>query len=83
MSEEDRAIFDQLIKESTEEEFSTFKADIEVAKKDAEAAGTQFCYPDANELRERCMPLLNRIANQSEVTKKIYDAVVALREEAE
>ena len=83
MSEEDRAIFDQLIKESTEEEFSTFKADIEVAKKDAEAAGTQFCYPDTNELRERCMPLLNRIANQSEVTKKIYDAVVALREEAE
>ena len=71
------------MKESTEEEFSTFKADIEVAKKDAEEAGAQFCYPDTNELRERCMPLLNRIANQSEVTKKIYDEVVALREEAE
>ena len=83
MSDEDRAIFDQLMKESTEEEFSTFKADIEVAKKDAEEAGAQFCFPDTNELRERCMPLLNRIANQSEVTKKIYDEVVALREEAE
>jgi hypothetical protein len=27
------------------------------------------------------MPLLNRIANQSDVTKQIYDAVVELREE--
>ena len=44
-------------------------------------AGTQFCYPDTSELRERCMPLLNRIANQSDVTKQIYDAVVELREE--
>ena len=43
----------------------------------AEEAGTQFCYPDTNELRERCMPLLNKIANQSDMTKQIYDAVVA------
>ena len=81
LSDEDREIFDRLIKESTEEEFETFKQDIEVAKKDAEEAGTQFCYPDTSELRERCMPLLNRIANQSDVTKQIYDAVVELREE--
>ena len=81
LSDEDREIFDRLIKESTEEEFETFKQDIEVAKKDAEEAGTQFCYPDTNELRERCMPLLNKIANQSDMTKQIYDAVVALREE--
>ena len=61
MSDGDRAIFDQLIKESTEKEFTLFKEAIEQAKKDTEAAGAQFCYPDTEELRERCMPLLQRI----------------------
>ncbi|MDO4268044.1 MAG: TRAP transporter substrate-binding protein [Eubacteriales bacterium] len=83
LSPEDREIFDQLIKESTEEEFTTFKQDIEKAKQDAAEAGTQFCYPDTDELRERCMPLLDRITGQSEVTKKIYEGVVSLREVAE
>ncbi|MFR4441173.1 MAG: TRAP transporter substrate-binding protein [Hungatella sp.] len=81
MSEEDRAIFEQLMKESAQEEFAVFKEAIEQAKKDTEAAGTQFCYPDTGELRERCMPLLQRVANQSDVTKKIYADVTALREE--
>ena len=80
MSDGDRAIFDQLIKESTEKEFTLFKEAIEQAKKDTEAAGAQFCYPDTEELRERCMPLLQRIAEQSDVTKKIYADVTALRE---
>ena len=79
MSDGDRAIFDQLIKESTEKEFTLFKEAIEQAKKDTEAAGAQFCYPDTEELRERCMPLLQRIAEQSDVTKKIYADVTALR----
>ena len=80
MSDEDRAVFDQLMKESAEEEFAMFKESIEQAKKDTQAAGTQFCYPDTEELRERCMPLLQRIADQSDVTKKIYADVAALRE---
>lgn len=80
MSDGDRAIFDQLIKESTEKEFTLFKEAIEQAKKDTEAAGAQFCYPDTEELRERCMPLLQRIAEQSDVTKKIYADITALRE---
>lgn len=80
MSQEDRAIFEQLILESSKEEFAVFKESIEQAKKDTEAAGAQFCYPDTEELRERCLPLLERIANQSEMTKKIYADVTALRE---
>ena len=36
LSDEDREIFDRLIKELYQEEFETFKQDIEVAKKDAE-----------------------------------------------
>lgn len=81
MRAEDRTVFDQLIKESTETEFEMFKQNIEVAKKDAEAAGTVFCYPDTKELHDRCLPLLESIADQSEITRDIYDAVVALREE--
>lgn len=82
MSEEDRAIFDELVKESTETEFDAFAESVEQAKKDAEAAGAQFCYPDVEEFRELCSPLLERIAGQSEVTQKIYDEVVAMREES-
>lgn len=83
MSQEDREIFQQLIRESAEEEFAVFKEAIEQAKKDAEAAGTQFCYPDTDELRQRCMPLLQRIVEQSDVTRKIYEDVAALREEGQ
>lgn len=82
LSDEDRAIFDQLVKESSESEFTMFKEAIEKAKQDITDAGTQFCYPDTEELRARCQPLLDRIANQSDVTKKIYDTVVSMREES-
>lgn len=79
LSSEDRALFDNLVDESTQNEFATFKKSVEQAKKDAEAAGTTFCYPDVEELRERCKPLLDRLAQHSEVTKKIYNDVVAMR----
>lgn len=79
LSSEDRAIFQQLVEDSTEYEFAAFKESVEQAKKDAEAAGTTFCYPDVEELRERCRPLLDRLAQQSDVTKKIYNDVVAMR----
>lgn len=82
MSDEDRKIFMQLVKESSETEFTTFKEAIEKAKQDITEAGTQFCHPDTEELRARCQPLLDRIANQSDVTKKIYDTVVSMREES-
>ena len=78
LSDEDREIFDRLIKESTEEEFETFKQDIEVAKKDAEEAGTQFCYPDTNELRERCMPLLNKIAKSASYPSGTEHGTIAI-----
>ncbi len=82
LSEEDRKIFDELVIESTNTEFDTFKENIAKAKVDAEEAGTQFCYPDAEEFRQLCSPLLERISGQSEVTKGIYDEVVAMREGA-
>ena len=81
MSEEDRAIFDQLVLESTRTEFETFRNKIEDAKQIITGMGTQFCYPDVEEFRSLCQPLLDDISSQSEVTKKIYDNIVALRGE--
>ena len=81
MIESDRAIFDQLVADSTEYEFTTFKERIEQAKAEVAEHGTQFCYPDVEEFRTLCQPLLSRISNQSEVTKKIYNDIINLREE--
>ncbi len=81
MTPEDREIFDQLILESTQTEFATFREKIEEAKAVITEKGTEFCYPDVEEFRSLCQPLLDRISNQSDVTKQIYHDIVALREE--
>lgn len=81
LSEEDRQIFDGLVLDSTNYEFDAFKESVAQGKKDAEEHGAQFVYPDVEAFREKCMPLLESIANQSDVTKDIYDKVEALREE--
>lgn len=80
MSPEDRAIFDQLVIESTQTEFRLFREKIEEAKKIIAEKGTIFCYPDAEEFRELCKPLLERIAGQSDVTKEIYNKIISMRE---
>lgn len=80
MSEEDKEIFDKLVVESAQTEFATFREKIEEAKEIITEKGTQFCYPDVEEFRSLCQPLLDRIANQSDVTKKIYEDIVAMRE---
>lgn len=81
MSDEDRAIFDQLVLDSTNYEFDAFKESVEEGKKEAEEHGAKFVYPDVSKFRELCQPLLDSIANQSDVTKDIYNKVEALREE--
>ena len=79
LSAEDRKIFDQLVMESTDYEFDTFKDAVEKGREEAEAHGAIFVYPDTNEFREKCQPLLDSIANQSDMTKDIYNKVEALR----
>lgn len=81
MSEEDRAVFDELVIESTRTEFATFREKIAEAKQIITEKGTQFCYPDVEEFRSLCQPLLDSVANRSEVTQKIYNDIIALREE--
>lgn len=81
MSQEDKQIFDDLLVESTNLEFDMFKESVQEAKKDAEAKGAKFIYPDVEPFRERCKPLLDAVSNQSEVTKEIYDKIVSMRGE--
>ena len=79
MSESDREIFNQLVLDSTNYEFDAFAKSVQEGKEEAEAHGAIFVYPDVSAFREKCMPLLENIANQSEMTKTIYDKVEALR----
>lgn len=81
MSEGDREIFYQLMEEAMEEEFALMDLSVEDGKEQAAQKGAQYFYPDTELFRERCMPLLEEIANQSEVTKEIYDQVTAIKEE--
>ena len=82
MTEEDRAIFYDLIKESTEVEFATFAESVQEAKVEAAERGTKFCYPDVEEFRTRCAPIVERISQQSDRTREIYERIEALREAA-
>jgi len=81
MSEQDREIFDRLVLDSTNYEFDAFKKSVEQGKKDSEAHGAKFVYPDVDLFREKCMPLLESISGRSDVTKDIYNKVEALRQE--
>ena len=81
LSDADKAIFDQLVDDSTDYEFTAFKKSVQEAKAEAEEHGAIFIYPDIILFREKCQPLLDSISSQSEVTKNIYDKVESLREE--
>lgn len=80
LSEEDKEIFYRLIKESSKYEFDLFKEKIKEAKVEIEKHGTKFTYPDVEKLRSQVRPLTERIANQSKVTRKIYDDINNLRQ---
>lgn len=81
LSDADKAIFDQLVDDSTDYEFTAFKKSVQEAKAEAEEHGAIFIYPDISLFREKYQPLLDSISSQSEVTKNIYDKVESLREE--
>lgn len=81
MSAEDREVYDRLMKESVEKEFDLFEESVEEAKQDAEEAGVTFVYPDTEIFQERCQPILDELADRSDVTRRIYDAVQKVKEE--
>lgn len=79
MDNKDKEIFRKLVRESSNYEFKTFAKKIKEAKVEIAKHGTKFCYPDTNELRKLNQPLLDKIANKSKNTKKIYNEINSLR----
>lgn len=78
MTPENREIFDRLMKETIENEFTIWNENVEAAKKIAAENGAKFIEVDIKPFQERVKPLQEDVANTSEMTKKIYTEVRAL-----
>lgn len=78
MTPENRKIFDDLMKQTIENEFEVWNENVETAKKIATDNGAKFIEVDIKPFQERIKPLQEEVANRSEMTKKIYSDVRAL-----
>ena len=79
MDDDTRAIFKDLMKKCMEVQFEEWDKGIEEAKKNLEAQGVTFVYPDITPFQESCAPLLESIANRSDMTREVYDKVLEIK----
>lgn len=75
MPSENRKIFDDLMKQTIENEFEVWNENVEAAKKIAIENGAKFIEVDIKPFQERVKPLQEEVANSSELTKDIYAKV--------
>lgn len=75
MTSENRKIFDDLMKQTIENEFEVWNDNVEAAKKVAIENGAKFIDVDIKPFQDRVKPLQEEVANSSELTKKIYTQV--------
>ncbi|MHD0316358.1 TRAP transporter substrate-binding protein [Fusobacterium sp. THCT1E2] len=75
MSPENRKIFDDLMKQTIENEFEVWNENVEAAKKIAIENGAKFIEVDIKPFQERVKTLQEEVANSSELTKEIYAKV--------
>lgn len=79
--------FGEKFKEATngryEVEFEEWDKAIEEANEILEEKGVTFVEADVDAFREKCAPLLESIANRSEMTRQIYDDVMEIKEREE
>jgi len=78
ISEEDRAIFEELLTASVDTELELFGAAVEEAAAAAEEAGAKFSEVDTEVFREATRPLHEELVT-SEVAQTVYDAIEAAR----
>lgn len=83
MDAETREIFDRLMRESMEVEFAAWDEGIENAKAQLAEQGVIFVESDVAAFREACQPLLDSIANRSEMTREVYDRVMEIKQREE
>lgn len=75
MTPENRKIFDDLMKQTIENEFTVWNENVEQAKKVATENGAKFIEVDIKPFQERVKPLQEEVSNISDMTKKIYKDV--------
>lgn len=82
LPEKDRAIIESVMKESADQEFDFLNQMIDESIAQAEKMAVTFI-EDANkeQFAENFVEFQQSIANESAMTKRVYDAIVALREE--
>ncbi|MGL4567902.1 MAG: TRAP transporter substrate-binding protein, partial [Fusobacteriaceae bacterium] len=78
MSEDNRKIFDKLVKESVESEFEAWQENVHSAKKIAEENGATFIEISMASFQENVKPLQESVINSSDITKKIYEGMRSL-----
>lgn len=78
ISEEDRAVFEELLAGSVETELEAFGAAVEEATAAAEEAGAQFNEADVEAFREATRPLHEELVT-SDLAQAVYDAIEAAR----
>ena len=83
MDSDTRTVFDRLIRESMEVEFSAWDENIEQARAVLAEQGVTFVESDIAAFRERCMPLLEQIAGRSDMTRAVYDKVMEIKQREE
>lgn len=83
MDPETREIFNTLIKESMEVEFAEWDKGIEAARQELASQGVTFVESDVKAFQQQCQPLLDSIANRSDMTREVYDKVMAIKEREE
>ena len=72
-----------LIKESMEVEFAEWDKGIEAARQELASQGVTFVESDVKAFQQQCQPLLDSIANRSDMTREVYDKVMAIKEREE
>lgn len=72
---EDRKIFEEGFKVSTQIQRENWAKAVDEAKKEAEKMGVKFYYPDAAPFKEKVIPLHNAVIENNEKLPKIYEAV--------
>lgn len=79
MSDSDRAAIKKLAKESIENMFSMMDEATAQCKKEAEAAGAKFFEVDTTPFKAAMKPLIDEVANRSDMTKKIYEEIQKIK----
>lgn len=79
MTDEQKLIFNEEVKNATKVELDLWEKDAEEAKKTAEAAGAKFVYPDVKLFQDRVKPLHEELTKEPSY-KELYDKIRAKAE---